>query len=115
MSEQLLWRSVITQAILDATAPMSTRIGKRKPIPGHLSPDEVFRLRAERDAARLDRIDEVKREQSRAREWLLRGGADFAKVCDYAGLDPAAVRDRAIDLAHKGWPSEYGSSVAEAA
>lgn len=37
---------------------------------------------------------------NRARDWLRRGGGDFATVCSCAGLDPEAVASRARRL----WP-----------
>ena len=35
-------------------------------------------------------------EQERAAFWLLAGGKDFQQVCEFADLDPDAVRDYAI-------------------
>lgn len=57
-----LWRAVISQAIADATQPLSTK----------------------RLSQRMD--------QQRCREWFTRPNRDFRDVCELAGLDPERVR-----------------------
>ena len=70
-----LWRTVIGQALDDAT--VLERLGVPRPGTGGGGA-----------AARRQRA-------AQARAWLLRGGEDFALVCDLAGWDPEAVRARA--------------------
>ena len=39
-----------------------------------------------------------------ARAWLLRGGADFRDVCEYAGLEHSWVLRAAQKMQSDGWP-----------
>lgn len=68
--ERTLWRAVVERAILDAL--------------GHCTDEREI------SAQRVVR--------TRAQTWLTDNGADFRKVCDYAGLDPARVRQEAASI-----------------
>lgn len=46
-----------------------------------------------------------KLERDNARGWLLNDSRDFRRVCEFASLDPDAVRESAERLASKGWPA----------
>lgn len=78
-AEAKLFCAVINQAVADATAPIICRNGF-----------------ARRNAETL---------QTQARAWLTRNGPDFRLVCELAMLDPAAVREGALRLEARGWPS----------
>lgn len=108
MSDRGLWLAVIAQAIIDATQQigMGKQAGKRKPFPPGLSAEKIDALRTMRQQARLAHIQEATAIQNQARAWLLRGGRDFARVCDYAGVDREYVRDKAVALAAAGWPAD---------
>lgn len=69
MGETALWRAVIEQAILDAA-----KIHKC-----------TARTRSRERLARYAALD-----------WLENGGEDFGVVCNFAGLDLNAVRERAV-------------------
>jgi len=77
--ERSLWAAVVAQAIDDATGGgfVATK-------DGHHS--------------------EAWFERVRARAWLTQGSQDFRDVCSLAGLDWAAVRDKALLLKRAGWP-----------
>lgn len=80
--EQELWAAVLHREVLDAVTV----------IPDHRKKDGGSGLTV--------------LEQSRAREWLTKGGDDFRRVCDYAGFDPEAVMSWARTMKHLGWPIE---------
>lgn len=64
-----LWRSVISQAFLDATETLSPSAAKLRSV-------------------RLNRL--------RCREWFTLPNRDFEEVCGLAGLEPSRVRAHAI-------------------
>lgn len=71
-AELALWRSVIAQALDDAT-------GRAGALNGYdWRRDRGGRIRREADA------------------WFRDAGPDFERVCALAGLEPAAVRDAAL-------------------
>jgi hypothetical protein len=70
--ERELWASVIIQAMAEACAEDP----KTQPKP---------------DAKKRTTVGELR---TRARRWLLSDSDDFRKVCEYAGVDPDAVRQR---------------------
>ena len=74
-----LWRAVIWQAFLDATA-----FGNEE-IPAWARP----------------KVGEPARRGARA--WLLGGSKNFDEVCQLAQIDPTAVRARARDLERQDW------------
>jgi len=69
--EQTLWRSVIDQALSDACG-VGIRCGVTESVSSAL--------------------------RRSARAWFWHKTEDFRDVCDMAGMDPNAVRDRAIKL-----------------
>lgn len=76
-----LWRTVIAQAISDATFCMlRTNSGKL-----------TSEIPVNRKSRGLERVFDF----CAARDWLSWGGKDFREVCHLAGLDPDAVRDAA--------------------
>lgn len=79
MSERDLWCKVIHQAIGDAT------IGDFRPSNASIC---TF---TETPAERLA-------ERENARSWFRDGGEDFSLVCSLAGLEPDAVRERALAM-----------------
>lgn len=82
-AEVALWRAVIVQAIDDACNWRNSGQPSGKG----------------RKASHKSRL--VQRDQ--AREWLVSNSADFQRVCQYALLDPAAVRDSAQEMKRRGW------------
>ena len=74
-----LWRAVIWQAFLDATA-----FGNGD-IPAWAKP----------------KVGESARRGARA--WLLSRSKNFDEVCQFAQIDPNAIRARARDLERQGW------------
>jgi hypothetical protein len=66
MSEQSLWRAVITQALADAGVKLPVGAGRK--------------------------VGAAKTDGENARDWLTRPNADFNHVCHLAGLEPEAVR-----------------------
>lgn len=74
-----LWRAVVWQAFLDATA-----FGNEE-IPDWARP----------------KVGEPARRAARA--WLLGGSQNFDEVCHFAQVDPAAIRTRARTLERQGW------------
>jgi hypothetical protein len=70
--DQNLWRMVIVQALIDATANPGTANKYRR------------------------------RDIAEAREWLLRPSADFDTVCNLAGFDPLVIRDAVLDFLDDG-------------
>ena len=74
-----LWRAVIWQAFLDATA---------------FGNDEI-------PAWAKPKVGESARRGARA--WLLSRSKNFDEVCLFAQIDPIAVRSRARDLERAGW------------
>lgn len=55
------------------------------------------------DAMNDKRSKEAAREAEKARLWLLRGSGDFRVACSLAGLEPGAVRDKAVQLSQHDW------------
>lgn len=96
--ERALWAAVVHQAIDDACNwrkqyevwLASDKAAHKRADAEGISPER----RAERAKQRLQRLDEIKHYRNQARAWLLRDRDDFGLVCNLAGLDPAAVRDR---------------------
>jgi hypothetical protein len=82
--ETALWRAVISQAVSDATAIWRPRKGMANGKP-------------------MEMATKAKRERDEARDWLLKGGKDFQRVCHMAGLEPTAVQREARMLAAKDW------------
>ena len=74
-----LWRAIIWQAFIDATA-----FGNEN-IPAWAKPQFPGNTR------------------SSARAWLLGYSPNFEEVCDHAAIDPQAVRLRAKELEKRGW------------
>lgn len=87
--EHYLWRSVVFQAIQDATA--------------------IIRMKDR------DKLRDAKKYRDEARLWLLRDRKDFYTICALAGLDGDAVRDRARCLSRKEWvvdqPIRLGDTI----
>lgn len=79
-SESALWSAVVSQAISDATANVSS-----------VGPSGYKTAVLLRD---------------QARRWLLSGSKDFRLVCEFAGLEPDAVRERVRVLEQRGWPQQ---------
>jgi hypothetical protein len=77
MSDRGMWLAVVNQAFIDATANISPLTDKSEIIA-----------------------------RSKARTWLTTNTRDFRHVCDMAGLDPDAVRGRALTVKANGWPHE---------
>ena len=94
-------------------SPASSRKGRRVMRPGtQSSSPELYLWRAVVAQAIVDATEPPPgrpghaRTRDEAREWLLSNSPDFRKVCELALLDPAAVRDRAEQLAADGWPKQ---------
>lgn len=97
--ETELWRAVIAQAISDATATVRPKHGKAS-----ISPDKAKAKQV---------ISDAMRERDHAREWLLGDSRDFREVCNLAGLDPEAVRERAQRLKRFGWEVRQPARLAD--
>lgn len=81
--ERNLWRAVLLQAVMDATA-ITTR---KKGDSGCTVTDY---------------------ERARARKWLTEENNGFVKVCGYAGVCPRLTRQKALALARDGWERMWG-------
>lgn len=79
--EQDLWAAVVHQAIYEATEQDEATKPKKPKKPS--DPNTNKKAKAANAALR-----------TRARRWLLGDSDDFRAVCEYAGLDPDAVRER---------------------
>ena len=75
--ERQLWRAVLLQAVMDATASTT------------------------RDESNGCSITDY--ERARARRWLVNESRGFRDVCGYAGVDPRIVRQKAMALAENDW------------
>lgn len=96
--EVALWRAVITQAIADATM--------------QIRPPKEFNRKGIRKSNReLQKVMAAnKRERDEARDWLIKDSKGFRDICEMALLEPDAVRERALSLASRGWPSQKPAS-----
>ncbi|HNU82340.1 MAG TPA: hypothetical protein PKO05_02760 [Thermoanaerobaculia bacterium] len=79
--ERDLWASVVQQAISEATEQEPKK---------EQSPGKNHKHRSQNAALR-----------TAARKWLLGNSDDFRAVCEYAGMNPDAVRERMEKLLKK--------------
>jgi hypothetical protein len=77
--EVTLFRAVIARAMNDAVAGLA-----------HLADPEAAARRGNSPESRETRLH-----REEARDWLLSDSVDFRRVCNWALLDPEAVRDAA--------------------
>lgn len=55
-------------------------------------------LLAVKDAVNPGKTVNRRRERDQAREWLLGNSADFQQVCEFAGINPEAMREKLLEL-----------------
>lgn len=89
-----LFRAVIVQAMSDATMTLPT-------LPARTTKQDSHRV-------------ENQREQRDARAFLTGNSSHFRMICEFAMLDPAAIRDTALKMERAGWPKSMTKEQAMA-
>lgn len=117
-----MWLAVVGQAVRDATAQIgpqpekcpvtdedrraAVKFYQKKGLipPNHAIEEKAQKIALSRWRAKTNLWRERARDQSVARNWLLEPAPGFDTICDFAGVNPAAVRSLARGLSAAGWP-----------
>lgn len=119
LPEQRLWRAVVTQVVVDATAdkpaaprfkPWAAGRAKRREKRG-LEPESEIAIQAAWAARQDDDLTAAchfDADQDEARRWLLGKVEGLELVCQFAGYDPEYIKRQGRKLAANGWKIPMG-------